>query len=95
MSAPVAASVQYLQPVFGIAAVAMMFGDTLLLFGAGGVLIITGLAPAAATRRKARGSCAGRMSLVVLKLILPLILAASLARCRWGDAIGGLLVACR
>ncbi|UWU68112.1 hypothetical protein [Bradyrhizobium sp. NC92] len=53
VSAPVAASVQYLQPVFGIAAAVMMFGDTLLLFGAGVVLIIIGLAPAAATRRKA------------------------------------------
>jgi drug/metabolite transporter (DMT)-like permease len=54
VSTPVAASVQYLQPVFGIAAAAVMFGDTLgLLFGAGVVLILIGLALAVATRRKA------------------------------------------
>lgn len=52
--APVAASVQYLQPVFGIAAAAAMFGDTLgLLFGLGVILILGGLALAVATRRKA------------------------------------------
>lgn len=54
VSAPVAASVQYLQPVFGIAAAAAMFGDTLgLLFGAGVVLILAGLALAVASKRKA------------------------------------------
>ncbi|WFU54874.1 DMT family transporter [Bradyrhizobium pachyrhizi] len=54
VSAPVAASVQYLQPVFGIAAAAAMFGDRLgLLFGAGVVLILTGLAFAVAARGKA------------------------------------------
>ncbi|WP_283806216.1 DMT family transporter [Bradyrhizobium sp. DOA1] len=54
VSAPLAASVQYLQPVFGIAAAAVMFGDALgLLFGAGVVLILVGLALAVATRRKA------------------------------------------
>ena len=43
--APVAASVQYLQPVFGIAAAAAMFGDTLgLLFGFGVILILGGSA---------------------------------------------------
>ncbi|MGY8668568.1 DMT family transporter [Bradyrhizobium sp. UFLA05-109] len=54
VSTPVAASVQYLQPLFGIAAAAVMFGDALgLLFGAGVVLILVGLALAVATRRKA------------------------------------------
>jgi drug/metabolite transporter (DMT)-like permease len=54
VSAPVAASVQYLQPVFGIAAAAVMFGDRLgLLFGAGVVLILAGLALAVASQRKA------------------------------------------
>lgn len=54
VSTPVAASVQYLQPVFGIAAAAAMFGDTLgLLFGAGVVLILGGLALAVASGRKA------------------------------------------
>lgn len=52
--APVAASVQYLQPVFGIAAASVMFGDQLgALFAAGVVLILGGLALAVATRRKA------------------------------------------
>jgi drug/metabolite transporter (DMT)-like permease len=52
--APVAASVQYLQPVFGIGAAALMFDDTLgPLFVAGVVLILGGLALAVATRRKA------------------------------------------
>lgn len=52
--APVAASVQYLQPVFGIAAASAMFGDQLgTLFGAGVVLILGGLALAVATRRQA------------------------------------------
>jgi O-acetylserine/cysteine efflux transporter len=54
VSAPVAASVQYLQPVFGIAAAAVMFGDRLgLPFGAGVVLILAGLALAVASQRKA------------------------------------------
>lgn len=49
--ARVAASVQYLQPVFGIAASAALFGDKLgLLFGAGVVLILAGLALAVANR---------------------------------------------
>ena len=52
--APVAASVQYLQPVFGITAAAAMFGDQLgPLFAAGVVLILGGLALAVAGRRKA------------------------------------------
>jgi O-acetylserine/cysteine efflux transporter len=52
--APVAASVQYLQPVFGISVAAVMFGDALgLLFAAGVVLILGGLALAVAGRRKA------------------------------------------
>lgn len=50
--ARVAASVQYLQPVFGIAASAAVFGDKLgLLFAAGVVLIMGGLALAVASRR--------------------------------------------
>jgi drug/metabolite transporter (DMT)-like permease len=52
--APVAASVQYLQPVFGISVASVMFGDTLgPLFAAGVVLILGGLALAVAGRRKA------------------------------------------
>lgn len=55
--APVAASVQYLQPVFGIAAAAAMFGDPLgLLFGIGVLLILAGLGLAVATLRKAEGA---------------------------------------
>lgn len=51
---PVAASVQYLQPVFGIAAASAMFGDRLgALFAMGVVLILGGLALAVTTRRKA------------------------------------------
>jgi O-acetylserine/cysteine efflux transporter len=43
--AGVAASVQYLQPVFGISASAAMFGDTLgALFLVGVLLILAGLA---------------------------------------------------
>lgn len=43
--ARIAASVQYLQPVFGIAASAALFGDALgFLFGLGVVLILGGLA---------------------------------------------------
>lgn len=50
--ARVAASVQYLQPVFGIAASAALFGDKLgLMFVAGVVLILAGLALAVANRR--------------------------------------------
>ncbi|APG87415.1 DMT superfamily inner membrane transporter protein (plasmid) [Sinorhizobium americanum CCGM7] len=46
--ARVAASVQYLQPVFGITASAFLFGDRLgLLFGAGVVLVLAGLGLAA------------------------------------------------
>jgi drug/metabolite transporter (DMT)-like permease len=49
--ARVAARVQYLQPVFGIAASAALFGDPLgLLFAAGVALILAGLALAAASR---------------------------------------------
>ncbi|WP_407522069.1 DMT family transporter [Methylobacterium oryzisoli] len=52
--APVAAGVQYLQPVFGIAAASLMFGDRLgLLFAAGVVLILGGLTIAVAGSRKA------------------------------------------
>jgi O-acetylserine/cysteine efflux transporter len=51
--ARIAASVQYLQPVFGIAASAALFGDRLgPLFIAGVVLIFTGLALAVANPRK-------------------------------------------
>ncbi len=51
--APVAASVQYLQPVFGISVSALMFGDALgPLFAAGVALIFGGLALAMSRRRK-------------------------------------------
>jgi len=50
--ARVAASVQYLQPVFGIGAASVLFDDRLgPLFGAGVVLILLGLALAVANRR--------------------------------------------
>lgn len=53
--ARIAASVQYLQPVFGIAAAALIFGDRLgPVFAAGVVLILAGLALAAAGSRPAR-----------------------------------------
>jgi len=49
--ARVAASVQYLQPVVGIAAASMMFGDRLgPLFALGVILILAGLALVVATR---------------------------------------------
>ena len=52
--ARVAASVQYLQPVFGIAAASAMFGDQLgLMFAAGVVLILSGLGLAVANKRPA------------------------------------------
>lgn len=52
--ARVAASVQYLQPVFGIAASAVLFGDRLgLLFALGVVLILGGLALTVAGKRRA------------------------------------------
>lgn len=52
--ARVAASVQYLQPVFGIAAASVLFGDRLgPMFAAGVVLILGGLALAVANRRPA------------------------------------------
>ncbi len=51
--ARVAASVQYLQPVFGIAASAALFGDELgVLFGVGVVMILSGLALTVANDRK-------------------------------------------
>jgi O-acetylserine/cysteine efflux transporter len=50
--ARVAASVQYLQPVFGIAAASFLFGDQLgLMFALGVVLILGGLALAVANKR--------------------------------------------
>lgn len=50
--ARIAASVQYVQPVFGIAASAALFGDALgLMFFAGVVLILVGLALATANKR--------------------------------------------
>lgn len=53
--ARIAASVQYLQPVFGIAAAALIFGDRLgMLFGAGVILILGGLALVATNRRAVR-----------------------------------------
>jgi O-acetylserine/cysteine efflux transporter len=53
--ARIAASVQYIQPVFGIAASAALFGDKLgALFVAGVVMILIGLALAVANPRKGR-----------------------------------------
>lgn len=50
--ARVAASVQYLQPVFGIAAASAIFGDQLgPMFAAGVILILGGLALAVANKR--------------------------------------------
>lgn len=50
--ARVAASVQYLQPVFGITVSAFLFGDRLgLPFGAGVVLVLAGLGLAASGKR--------------------------------------------
>jgi len=50
--ARVAASVQYLQPVFGIAAASAIFGDQLgPIFAAGVILILGGLALAVANKR--------------------------------------------
>lgn len=52
--ARVAASVQYLQPVFGIAAASFLFGDRLgLMFAAGVMMILGGLALAVANKRPA------------------------------------------
>ena len=57
LPARVAASVQYLQPVIGIAASALLFGDVLgLPFFAGSLLILSGLGLAVAERRKDTGS---------------------------------------
>ncbi len=51
--ARVAASVQYLQPVFGIGAASLMFGDRLgTLFALGVILILGGLALAVVSRRE-------------------------------------------
>lgn len=50
--ARIAASVQYLQPVFGISASALLFGDRLgLLFAAGVGLVLAGLGLAASGKR--------------------------------------------
>ncbi|PBC03356.1 DMT family transporter [Mesorhizobium sp. WSM3860] len=50
--ARIAASVQYIQPVFGIAAASLLFGDHLgLTFAVGVVLILGGLALAVANKR--------------------------------------------
>lgn len=52
--ARVAASVQFLQPVFGIAASAAMFGDRIgPIFVAGGVLVLIGIVLSIITRRSA------------------------------------------
>jgi drug/metabolite transporter (DMT)-like permease len=54
VAARVAASVQYLQPVFGIGAASILFGDPLgLMFVLGVVLILGGLALAVANKRPA------------------------------------------
>jgi O-acetylserine/cysteine efflux transporter len=51
--ARVAASVQYLQPVFGIAASAWLFGDPLgLMFAGGVVFVLAGLGLAASSKRR-------------------------------------------
>lgn len=51
--APIAAAIQYLQPLFGIAASAWMFGDRLdISFGAGVALVVLGLALAVPPGRK-------------------------------------------
>ena len=55
--ARVAASVQYLQPVVGIAAASAIFGDHLgVLFFAGVILILGGLALAVSNKRPSRRS---------------------------------------
>jgi drug/metabolite transporter (DMT)-like permease len=52
--ARIAASVQYLQPVIGVAAASAMFGERLgALFAGGVVLVLAGLALAVTTRSKA------------------------------------------
>lgn len=52
--ARVAASVQYLQPVFGIAAASALFGDRLgLMFAVGVILILSSLSLAVANKRPA------------------------------------------
>jgi len=52
--AGIAASVQYLQPVVGIIAASVMFGDSLgLIFAIGVALILAGLALAVSNQRKA------------------------------------------
>lgn len=54
--ARIAASVQYLQPVFGIGAASVLFGDRLgSIFVAGVVLVLGGLALAAADKQPAPG----------------------------------------
>ncbi len=59
--ARIAASVQYLQPVFGIAAASMIFGDQLgQMFAVGVVLVLGGLALAAAGKRPASEVAAPR-----------------------------------
>jgi drug/metabolite transporter (DMT)-like permease len=50
--APIAASVQFLQPVVGVAVSAAMFGETMgLLFIAGVILVLVGLALSATSRK--------------------------------------------
>jgi len=59
--ARVAASVQYLQPVFGIAAASALFGDRLgLTFVVGVVLILASLSLAVANKRPAPGPATPR-----------------------------------
>lgn len=51
--ARIAASIQYLQPLIGVAAAATMFGDSLgLLFVAGVILVLVGLTLTVTNRRK-------------------------------------------
>jgi drug/metabolite transporter (DMT)-like permease len=59
--ARVAASIQYLQPVFGIAAASALFGDRLgLTFVVGVVLILASLSLAVANKRPAPGAVTPR-----------------------------------
>lgn len=50
--ARIAASVQYLQPIVGVAASAAMFGETMgMLFAAGVILVLAGIALSVMSRR--------------------------------------------
>ncbi|SFD38048.1 EamA-like transporter family protein [Bosea sp. CRIB-10] len=60
LPARIAASIQYLQPVIGVVAAALMFGDALgPLFIAGVVLVLAGLTLTVANRREKGASASG------------------------------------